>query len=44
MSARLSALVGGALLSMTATAAPFDFTGIGYVQYGDAQSYSLPIA
>ncbi len=24
--------------------AAYDFTGIGYVQYGDAQSYSLPIA
>lgn len=24
--------------------AAFDLTGIGYVQYGDAQSYSLPIA
>ena len=27
-----------------AAQAAFDLTGIGYVQYGDAQSYSLPIA
>ena len=31
-------------LSTTALAAAINLAGIGYVQYGDAQSYSLPIA
>lgn len=30
--------------SLNANAATIDLTGLGYVQYGDAQSYSLPIA
>lgn len=41
---RLALGVGAALVSAGALAEPIDLTGIGYVQYGDAQSYSLPIA
>lgn len=37
------ALVGGMLAAGTASG-QIDLTGIGFVQYGDAQSYSLPIA
>lgn len=40
----LLATLGGTMLSTAAAAAPIDLTGIPYVQYGDAQSYSLPIA
>jgi hypothetical protein len=36
--------LAGMLLSAATMAEPLDFTGIGYVQYGDAHSYSLPIA
>lgn len=41
-----SLLVGGvlALGTQAASAAYLDLTGIGYVQYGDAISYSLPVA
>jgi len=38
----IAALLAGA--SVSASAADIDLTGLGYVQYGDAQSYSLPIA
>lgn len=38
----IAALLAGA--SVSASAATIDLTGLGYVQYGDAQSYSLPIA
>lgn len=46
---KLAAPLGLALAPLLAGFAPvanaaFDLTGIGYVQYGDAQSYSLPIA
>lgn len=37
------AIVGWGLAG-AAQSAPLDLTGIGYVQYGDAQVYSLPIA
>lgn len=41
-----SAILGalGAMLTLSAQAATVDLTGLGFVQYGDAQSYSLPIA
>lgn len=35
--------MAGTLL-VPAQAATVDLTGLGYVQYGDAQSYSMPIA
>lgn len=46
---KLAAPLGLAIAPLLAGFAPvanaaFDLTGIGYVQYGDAQSYSLPIA
>jgi hypothetical protein len=46
---KLAAPLGLALAPLLAGFAPaanaaFDLTGIGYVQYGDAQSYSLPVA
>lgn len=46
---KLSASLALALAPLGAGFAPvasaaFDLTGIGYVQYGDAQSYSLPVA
>jgi len=39
-----AALAGSALLFAGPAHAAFDLNGIGFVQYGDAQSYSLPIA
>lgn len=42
---RLAAVVLiGSSIPVMALSAPLDLTGIGYVQYGDAQVYSLPIA
>ncbi|WP_260292533.1 PEP-CTERM sorting domain-containing protein [Sedimenticola hydrogenitrophicus] len=38
------AAVAGLLLLSTAHAATIDLTGLGFVTYGDGQSYSLPIA
>ncbi len=37
-------VAGSSAFFAGASFAAFDLTGIGYVQYGDAQSYSLPIA
>lgn len=39
----LAAVLAGGMPAL-APAATLDLTGIGFVQYGDAQSYSLPIA
>lgn len=46
MKNRFSAVLGalGIALTASAQATTIDLTGLGFVQYGDAQSYSLPIA
>lgn len=41
---QISTAVAGFLLFTTAHATTIDLTGLGFVTYGDGQSYSLPIA